>query len=154
MYINDMNANLFNSRVLLYVEDTVVYARNKDEGLAHLKRGTKLVTVILDYKLQYVNHFNYLGVKLKENLSFELHATDMRMVAHKLNLLARIRKYITTSQALTIYKTKIVPYFDYGDIFLMNISHKTVDKLQRLQNRELRFSQAQGGSWVTGYTIP
>ena len=32
----------------------------------------------------------------------------------------------------------MVPYFDYGDIFLLNINQKSVDKLQMLQNMALR----------------
>ena len=39
---------------------------------------------------------------------------------------------------MTIYKSKILPYFDYGDIFLMGTQVKTRDMLQKLQNRALR----------------
>ena len=35
-----------------------------------------------------------------------------------------------------------MPYFDYGDIFLMKINQKTIDKLQKLQNRALRLCLA------------
>ena len=38
-----------------------------------------------------------------------------------------------------------MPYFDYGDIFLTNINHKTIDKLQKLQNRALRVCLALDG---------
>ena len=41
-------------------------------------------------------------------------------------------------QALIIYKSKIMPYFDYGDIFLMGTHVITGDKLPKLQNRALR----------------
>ena len=41
-------------------------------------------------------------------------------------------------QAIAIFKSKILPYFCYGDIFLHNISVKTNDKLQKLQNKSLR----------------
>ena len=67
------------------------------------------------------------------------------MVSHKLYLLSRIRKYITTGQSIAIYKSKVVPYFDYGDIFLININQKSVDKLQKLQNRALRICLARDG---------
>ena len=94
-----------------------------------LKSGTKCDTLIDGFKLQYVNHFNYLGIKMENTLTFEHHANETtRMVAHKLYLLSKIRKYINTQQAITIYRSMIVPYFDYGDIFLINISLKTIDK--------------------------
>ena len=57
-----------------------------------LKNATKLDIEISDNKLQYVKHFNYLGMKLEDTLTFKLHAAEtMRMVAHKLYLLSRIR---------------------------------------------------------------
>ena len=89
--------------------------------------------------LQYVRQFNYLGVKLDSRLTFEMHANEcLRLVSHKLFLLTKIRKYIDKKQALTIYKSKIMPYFDYGDIFLIGVQVKTRDMLQKLQNRALR----------------
>ena len=182
MYVNDVSTNLLHTKVLLYADDTVIFARHKDEGMAHLwvshdlillqewcnrnqltinlsktklmllgtknmlKRGTKLDISLSGTKLQYVKHFNYLGMKLEDTLSFEWHATEtMRMVAHKLYLLSKIRKYITIGQAIAIYKAKVVPYFDYGDIFLMNINQKAIDKLQKLQNRALRICLALDG---------
>ena len=57
------------------------------------------------------------------------------MVAHKLYLLSRIRKYVTIGQSIAIYRSKIVSYFDYSDIFLMGTNKKTIDILQNLQNR-------------------
>ena len=64
-------------------------------------------------------------MKLEDTLTFVLHAAEtMRMVAHKLYLLSRIRKYVTIGQSIAIYRSKIVPYFDYGDIFLMGTNQK------------------------------
>ena len=40
--------------------------------------------------------------------------------------------------ALSIYKTKILPYFDYGDVLYRNSDTRNTTKLQRLQNRALR----------------
>ena len=186
LFVNDMDQDLIHSKVLLYADDTVLYASNNHEEVAHLwvsenlqliskwcsanqltintnktkvmlfgtrnmlKRGIKYDTFVDDTKVQYVNHFNYLGIKLDNSLTFEQHAAEsLKMVSHKSYLLSRIRKYITTGQAITIYKSKIVPYFDYGDVFLMNIIMKTRQKLQRLQNRALRIClNAEGRSNV------
>ena len=90
-------------------------------------------------KLQYVRQFNYLGVKLDSRLTFETHASEsIRLVSHKLYLLAKIREFVDKKQAITIYKSKIMPYFDYGDIFQLGVQVKTRDMLQKLQNRALR----------------
>ena len=182
IYVNDVSANLMHTNVLLYADDTVIFARHTDERTAHLwvsadlnllcnwcsknqltinlaktklmlfgtknmlKHGSKFDIDLTGQRLQYVKQFNYLGMRLEDTLTFELHAAEtMRMVAHKLYLLSRIRKYITIGQSIAIYKSKVVPYFDYGDIFLKNISQKTLDKLQKLQNRALRICLAQDG---------
>ena len=111
-----------------------------------LKQSTKENIHMDNMNIQYVKQYNYLGMKLDDALTFEFHAAEtMRMVSHKLYLLSRIRKYITIGQAIAVYKSKVVPYFDYGDIFLMNISMKAVDKLQKIQNRALRICLAGDG---------
>ena len=89
--------------------------------------------------IYYVKCFNYLGVKLDCKLNFENHALEcMRLVSHKIYMLSRIRSLITSCQPLAIYKSKILPFFDYGDIFYLNTFIRTRDKLQRLQNRGLK----------------
>ena len=182
MFINDIDTNLVHSNALLYADDTVIYAKHKDDIVAHLwmsedlnvicewcqrnqltinQKKTKVMlfgtrnmlkkcsyhdTFIKGFKLQYVTHFNYLGIKLDNSLTFEQHASEtIRMVAHKLYLLSKVRKYINIQQAITIYRSMTVPYFDYGDIFLININLKTIDKLQKLQNRALRLCLALDG---------
>ena len=67
------------------------------------------------------------------------------MVVHKLYLLSRIRKYINFQQAITMHRSMIDTHFDYGDIVLFNITKKTIDKLQTLQNGALRICLALDG---------
>ena len=111
LFINDLDQDLLHSRVLLYADDTVLYATHDQEAFADLwvaedlkllttwcqknkltvninktkvmlfgtrnmlERGIRCDTFINGTKLQYVNHFNYLGVKLDSSLTFELHAS-------------------------------------------------------------------------------
>ena len=71
-----------------------------------------------------------IGIKLDCNLDYELHATECyRMVAYKLYLLTRIQRYINIEQAICIYRSKILPYFDYGDIFYNNTFQRILYKL-------------------------
>ena len=39
--------------------------------------------------------------------------------------------------SIQIYKTKVLPYFDYGDILYIGTNGKSLDKLQKLQSRAL-----------------
>ena len=63
---------------------------------------------------------------------------NFKLVAHTMFLLHKIRYYITEDAAIKIYKSMILPYIDYGDIFFMNSNANQVKKLQTLQNRALR----------------
>ena len=56
-------------------------------------------------------------------------------------ILAKIRRYINTHQALTIYKSMILPYFCYGDVLMHNLNVGTYDRMQKLQNEALRLCQ-------------
>ena len=53
-------------------------------------------------------------------------------------MLSKIRSCIDESTATRIYKTKILPYFDQGDILYLDANLKDTEKLQKLQNRALR----------------
>ena len=89
--------------------------------------------------LDYVDHYKYLGVVLDRQLNFSLHLSQVhKLVAHKIYLLNKIRNMVMTQGALSIYKSKILPYFDYGDILYHNSDIRNITKLQRLQNRALR----------------
>ena len=60
------------------------------------------------------------------------------MVLYNLNLLSRVRKYLNNAVALKIYKSMILPYFDYGDVIYGSANKDGLDRLQRLQNRGLK----------------
>ena len=60
------------------------------------------------------------------------------MVAYKINLLSRIRRFLTNDVALSIYRSMILPYFDYGDVVYGAAGAAGLEKLQRLQNRGLK----------------
>ena len=64
-----------------------------------------------------------------------------RNVADKLpikTVLLKIRRYINVDQAITIYKSMVLPCFCYGDVFLRNISTRQNDKMQKLENKAPR----------------
>ena len=104
-----------------------------------IKKAKRFDVFIGNEKLQYVANYMYLGVKLDNFFTFELHAKECcRQVAHKNFVLSKIRRYINVCQAVTIYKSMIQPYFCYGDIFLHNIRARQNDKMQKLQNKALR----------------
>ena len=109
-------------------------------GTKNMLKMTRYYNIYSTNKeILYVNTFNYLGIKLDNKLDFEPHAKEcLRLVSHKLYLVSRIRNMIKSKQAIAIYKSKILPYFEYGDIFYNKTFARTLEKLQKLQNRAIR----------------
>ena len=90
-------------------------------------------------EIRYTDCYKYLGVTLDNNLNFQAHVNQVhKLAAHKIFILSKIRPYITVKAAIRVYKTKILPYFDQGDLSYMGSHLKSTDKLQKLQNRALR----------------
>ena len=64
-----------------------------------------------------MDSYKYLGVTLDRNLNFQQYVREVfNLVSHKIYMLSRIRQFINKDVSLLIYKTKILPYLDYGDI--------------------------------------
>ena len=104
--------------------------------------------------LEIVPSYRYLSFNLDSTLSFSNHIrTVSSMVAHKANLLAKIRKFLTDEVALKIYKSMILPYFDYGDVIYNQGNQDGLDKLQRLQNRCLKICKGYNVRFDTGVCI-
>ena len=56
----------------------------------------------------------------------------------KIFTLSKIRKLINKYIANTIYKRTILPILDYGSFLLDSCTQKSIDDLQKLQNKALR----------------
>ena len=50
----------------------------------------------------------------------------------------RMRQYITTDTALTIYRQMIIPLFDYADFMVESASKGKIAKLEKLQEKALK----------------
>ena len=83
--------------------------------------------------------YKYLGVYIDSLLNFNSHIDNCcKIVSHKLYLLSKIRQFITQETCVRIYKSMVVPLFDYGDIIYSGTNDKNLFRLQKLQNRGLR----------------
>ena len=89
--------------------------------------------------LQVVNHYKYLGVTLDRNLNYNLLIDNLlKTLKYKLFTLAKLRPYLSTEASLNVYKTTILPYIDYGDIFYQAASNKNLSKIQDRQTKALK----------------
>ena len=124
-------------------------------GTKSMTKSSKIQKIrINDTELDFVDTYKYLGIILDKSLTFNKHVQQcINSVSHKLFLLSKIRSYISEHMAITIYKTLIVPYLDYGDVLFINASRELLNKLQRLQNKCLRIClRTHPRTSVTRYT--
>ena len=90
-------------------------------------------------KLKLVPCFKYLGITLDSTLNFSKHIVSViQQISHKMTLLAKLKNYLLDDTALLIYKTMILPYFEYVDVIFCMSNQKDLGKLQTLQNKCIR----------------
>lgn len=71
-------------------------------------------------KIELVKTMKYLGVMIDSNLKMKSHIDYVcKKVAKKIGFLARISKNLNFMDKITIYKTIIVPHFEYCATFLL-----------------------------------
>lgn len=92
--------------------------------------------VVMEGKVvEEVDNFKYLGVILDKRLLFKEHMNVcIRNISHKLYIISKIKDFIPVSTALILYKTLILPYLEFGNIFLLNCTETDLMKLQRIKN--------------------
>ena len=106
-----------------------------------IKKSRNIDTIISlnENVLDRVCSYKYLGFILDDRLNFNRHISELcRIVTHKLYLLARIRRYITKSACITIFKSMILSLIEYGDIIYEGTTMKNLDDITKLFYRGLR----------------
>ena len=120
--------NISKSKCLL------IASRNK---LCNINYELKLQ--IRNTSLDFVKKFVYLGVYLDSEMLIQpLMSHVKKVISSKVKILSRIRKYVTTKCALSIYKQTIPPLFDYAGFLLISCNKKDRGDLQIIQNNCLR----------------
>ena len=86
--------------------------------------------------LNQVQHFKYLGLICDENWNWNNHIENMsQQIGKMIGFLGRLRRSLSETVLNLIYRSLILPLFDYGDIIYSSTFMKYTDKLQKLQNR-------------------
>ena len=100
-----------------------------------IKQSRNVDTIISlnDIVLNRVCSYKYLGFILDDRLNFNKHISELcKIITHKLYLLAKIRKYLTKSACITVFKTMILPLFEYGDILYEGTTKSNLEDLSKL----------------------
>ena len=115
-----------------------------------VKRSKGAVVKVGGAKLSQVPSFKYLGMTLDSTLNFNQHLMSVtRTILHKLHLLSKMRRYLVEDTAINIYKSMLLPYFDYGDVIYDKANAGPLKKLQTLQNKCLRLCLGRDNRFST-----
>ena len=72
-------------------------------------------------------------------MNFKLHIESiLKILKYKIYVLAKIRPYLTVYASLSIYKSTILPYIDYGDILYHAANQNLLKKIQDRQEKALK----------------
>ena len=99
-----------------------------------------LAISVQDYTIISNPSIKVLGVTLDDKLKFDKHISEMcTKASRQINALKRVSKYLDENCRIMIYKTFISSNFDYCPVSWMFCGKANVDKLEKLQERALRF---------------
>ena len=110
-------------------------------GTPHMCKRITLQTVKFNNEnISRAETMKYLGMKLDPTLTFKEHVNYVKgKTLGKIKLLGKVCSYIKPSTALMLYKSLILPIFDYGDVIYNCISTTDSKTLQVLQNMAFKF---------------
>ena len=111
-------------------------------GMRSIIRKGKMLDIKLSLNnqiLEQVCSYKYLGLILDEHLNYNKHIKEMnKLVAHKLYLMSKIRKYITEIACIHIFKTMVLSLIEYCDIIYAGTSQGNLSNIDNLFYRGLR----------------
>ena len=106
--INALTINTSKTKTMLFG------SRNK------IKNCSKPELFVNNELLQCVPTYKYLGVNLDQTINFKYHLECLiSNISFKLYMFNKIRRFLNEKCAIIVYKTMLMPFFDYCDIVFM-----------------------------------
>ena len=90
-------------------------------------------------ELQMVPTYKYLGFNLDQTLNYKYHlGTVISNISFKLYLFSKVRRFLNEKSAIIVYKTIILPFYDYCDVIYSLSNTPELKKLDRQHLRGMR----------------
>ena len=109
-------------------------------GSRNKVRGSYIPNLYINNELlQIVPTYKYLGVNLDQTLNFKYHLESLiSNISFKLYMFSKIRRYLNEKCAIIVYKSMLMPFFDYCDTVYMYSGQKELQKLNRHHIRGMK----------------
>ena len=149
-YVHGRDIESINSKLQNSIESIADwYKRNKlslnvkksNVMIIHRKKNVQdtIDVTINQNKLMQIDHVKYLGLHIDSKLQWQHHVNNMcKVLNNKLAMFKRTAMFVDKQTMIQIYKSFIMPSFDYADTVWHGCSKFLEHKLQTLQNRAAR----------------
>jgi len=130
--LNDIDTWMKQNRLKMNGEKTeVIYFGTKPQ----LKKLTTNRLKVGDQTVDAIEGIGYLGGDLDNNMTMKSFiAKKCRIASYNLYNIAKLRKYLTRDTCSTLMQTLVISHLDYANAILVNLSKKSLQPLQRIQN--------------------
>ena len=99
-----------------------------------------------------INHtksYKYLGILINSTLNMSNHFTAaLKKGSSRINLLNRIRYFIDSHTAATIYKSMVIPTLTYCPLVTSCVSHTLINRLEHLEQRARKIISIQNATEI------
>ena len=115
---------------------------NKTKCLFFNKRRhhIPLQTLMNNGSTDVVQHFNYLGIMLDENMSWKTHIAMVKNNTSRINgILHRLKYYFPQNILITLYKSLFTPHINYGSL-LWGQAGENLDRIQKKTIRTIKLT--------------
>ena len=101
---------------------------------------TNIPMTIDNQTIKSVPSVELLGIHLDDKLNFNLHISNIcRSAANQLNALIRLKSYLNFNAKRVLINSYIISNFNYCPLVWIFSTAKSLNKIESLQNRALRF---------------
>ena len=124
---NRLSLNVSKTKLMTFMSD---HKRKRDPNFRLFMKGNKIDETEI---------YKYLGTHIDNRLNGDVQFNKTsQTIGLKLRTFGRVRRFLNTPAALTVYKSTILPIIDYNDHFQMLWNADKLRKLQKMQNWGLR----------------
>ena len=90
--------------------------------------------------IKSVSSVEFLGIQIDDKLNFNLHISKIcKSAANQLNALIRLKQFLSFHAKEVLINSYIISNFNYCPLVSMFSSAQSVNKIENLQKRTLRF---------------
>ena len=124
---NKLSMNIKKTKLMVFMSD---HKRKRSNKFKFYMRGREI---------DEVDSYRYLGTEIDNGLTGNAQYNKLaQTLGFKLSMFGKVRRFLTTRAALTVYKSTILPLLDYNDQFQVLWNKEKLSKLQKMQNWGLR----------------